>query len=185
MTSSGNSLPGTISHSVYPEILHGSSAMPLFVLDNFRSAFNVGSVFRSAESVSPAGVLLCGICCRPGNRKLARTARGTQAVVPWMYFRGTLDAMKWAGDSGRTVVAVENVPGAVPFWELSLPSSPAFVFGSEADGLHSSVLDSADCTAFFPQSGGRCSINVASTAAMAAFEVQRRRMLGTWICDSG
>ena len=151
--------------------------MPLFVLDNFRSAFNVGSVFRSAEAVSPAGLLLCGICCRPGNRKLARTARGTQASVPWMYFSEVLEAMDWARRSGRLIIAVENVPDAVPIWDVPFKASPAFVLGSEADGLHRDVVGAADVCAYIPQSGTRTSINVASAAAIAAFELQRRRLI--------
>jgi len=178
MTSRGSSLPGTISQSVYCEMLHGSRGMPLFILDNFRSAFNVGSVFRSAEAVSPAGLLLTGICCRPGNRKLHRTARGTQAIVPWMYFQEISDAIAWARSSGRMIVAVENAPSAAPIWDVDFGSSPAFILGSEADGLNEKVVASADECVFFPQSGIRKSINVASAASLAAFEIQRRRMDG-------
>lgn len=154
--------------------------MPFFVLDNFRSAFNVGSVFRSAEAVSPAGLLLCGICCRPGNRKLARTARGTQASVPWMYFSKVLDAIDWARRSGRMIIAVENAPGAVPIWDVPFRASPAFVLGSEADGLQMDVVRAADVCAYIPQSGTRTSINVSSVAALAAFELQRRKLIGEY-----
>jgi len=162
-------------------MLHGSRGMPLFILDNFRSAFNVGSVFRSAEAVSPAGIMLTGICCRPGNRKLGRTARGTHALVPWRYFSQLSEAIGWARSSGRMIVAVENAPSAVPIWEVAFDSPPAFILGSEADGLDEEVVSLSDKCVFFPQSGIRTSINVASAASLAAFEIQRRRMNGTCV----
>lgn len=149
--------------------------MPIFILDNLRSAFNVGSVFRSAEAVHPAAVFLAGICCLPDNRKLRRTARGTQASVPWRYFQSTAEAVEWAAASGRTIVAVENTPDAVPLWEARFPSSPAFLLGNEAEGLGRGLVEAADVRVFFPQTGERSCINVSSTAAMVAFELQRRR----------
>jgi 23S rRNA (guanosine2251-2'-O)-methyltransferase len=168
-------LRATMSSSVYSESLHGSRGMPIFVLDNFRSAFNVGSVFRTAEAVSPAAVFLTGICCLPDNRKLRSTARGTQASVPWRYFEDSVEAVEWARASGRTVIAVENTSEAIPIWEAPFASSPAFLLGNEALGLDPALIGAADLCVFFPQSGARNCINVSSTAALVAFELQRRR----------
>ncbi len=149
--------------------------MPLFVLDNLRSAFNVGSVFRTAESVSPAGVILTGICCRPGGRKLAHTARGTQATVPWRYFREVREALLWCRGTGRRLVALEGGDGALPLWEAGLGDGDALFLGNEAEGLCPEVLRGADVRVRFPQSGRRDCINVSSTAAIAAAEIARGR----------
>ena len=147
------------------------------MLDNLRSAFNVGSVFRTAEAVWPAAVFLTGICCRPGNRKLSHTSRGTYAVVPWRYFNKAVDAAIWAKDSGRMLVAVENSEDAVPVWEASFDSSSAFMLGNEADGLNPALAEMADISICFPQSGIRKCINVSSIAAVIASEIQRRKWL--------
>ena len=165
----------TISQSFYSESLLGSRGMPIFILDNLRSAFNVGSVFRSAEAVHPAAIFLAGICCLPDNRKLKRTARGTQASVPWRYFQRTSEAVEWAAAAGRTIVAVENTQDAIPIWDARFPSSPAFLMGNEAEGLDPVLTEAADVRVFFPQTGDRTCINVSSTVAMVAFELQRRR----------
>jgi len=154
--------------SVYSESLFSSSDTPLFILDNLRSAFNVGSVFRTAEALHPAAVFLTGICCRPGNRKLSHTSRGTYAIVPWRYFNKAADAAIWAKESGRMLVAVENSEDAVPLWEARCDLSSAFMFGNEADGLNPEIAGMADISIYFPQSGTRKCINVSSTAAVIA-----------------
>ena len=151
--------------------------MPIFLLDNLRSAFNVGSVFRTVEAIWPAAVFLTGICCRPGNRKLKNTSRGTHAVVPWRYFSKAADAAIWAKNSGRMLVAVENSEDAVPIWEANFDLSSAFMLGNEADGLHPDIAELADMSICFPQTGSRKCINVSSTAAVIASEIQRRKWI--------
>lgn len=158
--------------------MHCSRGMPIFLLDNLRSAFNVGSVFRSAEAVSPAAVFLTGICCRPGNRKLGHTSRGTHASVPWRYFQLAREAARWAMESGRTLVAVENTEDSRILWEADIPLSSAFMLGNEATGLDPELSRMARLKVRFPQTGSRKCINVSSTAAIIAGELQRRRMSG-------
>lgn len=148
---------------------------PLFVLDSLRSAFNVGSVFRTAESVSPWGVLLCGITARPGGRKVGRTSRGTHGTVPWRWFESVSEALEHLS-SGRIAVALENTSDAIPLHMARFPLPPAFVLGNEAEGISREVIGSCEMKVFVPQSGKRRCINVSSTAAMVAWEMQRRRM---------
>ena len=164
-----------ISGPVYSGTLLGSSGMPVFLLDNLRSAFNVGSVFRTAEAISPCAVFLTGICCRPGNRKLAHTSRGTHAAVPWRYFGSAVNAARWALSSGRTLVAVENSVDSSPLWDADIPLSAAFMMGNEALGLDPALSKMAHMKVMFPQSGERRCINVSSTAAIIAAEIQRLR----------
>jgi tRNA G18 (ribose-2'-O)-methylase SpoU len=150
---------------------------PLFVLDSLRSAFNVGSVFRTAESVSPAGVILTGISARPGGRKVGRTSRGTHSIVPWRWFRSATEAVEYIR-LNRIVIAAENTPDAVPLHLADFPLNSAFVFGNEADGISPEVLGICQMKVVIPQSGVRGCINVSSTAAMIAWEIQRRRLTG-------
>ncbi len=169
----------TIVPEVYPESLFSSSGMPVFLLDNLRSAFNVGSIFRTVEAIKPAAVFLTGICCRPGNRKLAHSSRGTYAVVPWRYFAEASDAAVWVKESGRMLVAVENSDNAVPIWKAGFELSSAFMFGNEANGLQPDIAEMADLTVRFPQTGERECINVSSIAAVIAAEIQRRKWLNS------
>ncbi len=152
---------------------------PLFVLDSLRSAFNVGSVFRTAESISPSGIILTGISARPGGRKVGRTSRGTHGIVPWRWFGKTTDAVKHI-QKHRMVIAVENTPDAVPLHLADFPLDAAFVLGNEADGISSEILEMCSMKIIIPQSGLRHCINVSSTAAMIAWEVQRKRLTGEY-----
>lgn len=158
--------------------------MPVFVLDSFRSAFNVGSAFRTAEAVSPAAVFLTGTCAVPGGRKLSHTARGTQDEVPWRYFQRALDAVAWLAATGRRIVAVEGGPGAVPLFDAPFGTGDAFVFGNEALGIEPEVESAADLRICFPQSGVRRCMNVSSVLAVVAAEIQRRRILAG-LLDAG
>lgn len=181
--------------SELPGCLHHPPHIPLFILDGFRSAYNVGSAFRTAEAVSPSAVILCGVSARPGNRKLAHTARGTQRMVPWRYFSKTCDAAAWAGATGRRIVAVETREGGVPIFSAPFGPGDAFVFGNEAEGVSEDVLGISDIIVHFVQTGRRNCMNVAGIVSIVAAEVQRRRGSGpprAWlpmetpgtVCDS-
>ncbi len=156
--------------------LHSPGTTPLFILDNFRSAFNVGSAFRTAEAVSPAAVLLTGVCAVPGNRKLAHSARGTQASVPWRYFEHARDAVMWAAGTGRRVVALERTEDSVSLYEADFDPSDAFLFGNEALGISPEALSACGLSVHFVQSGARNCLNVSSVVAIVASEIQRRRL---------
>lgn len=163
--------------SLYSPSIHSSSGMPLFILDNFRSAFNVGSVFRTAEAISPSAVFLTGTTAHPENRKLSRTARGTSAVVPWRYFPTPEEAVEWARETGRQIVVLENEGSdSVPLDGADFSLSSAFVLGNEAMGVSQEVMDGADLRVFLPQSGRRKCINVSSMAAILGWEITRKRL---------
>ena len=163
--------------ALYPAGIHSATHMPVFVLDQLRSAFNVGSAYRTADAISPCAVFTCGITAHPWHRKLGHTARGTQNRVPWRHFESTIGALRWLAATGRRVVVLETSEAAIPIWEAPFGVSDAFVFGNEALGAGNGVLDAADLLVRFPQSGERCCINVASMIAIVAAEIQRRRMM--------
>ncbi len=167
-----------LSYASFARSPSGGRLMPLFVLDNLRSAYNVGSIFRMADAIAPAGIVLTGICCRPPNRKLGRTSRGTHATVPWLYVPTMSEAVRWVRGTGRQLVAVENGPGASSLFEAAFEISGAFMLGNEAEGVEPSIASRADLRLLFPQSGGRDCMNVSCTAAVICSEIQRRRLLG-------
>ncbi len=156
--------------------------MPLFILDSLRSAFNVGSVFRTAESIAPSGIVLTGISARPGGRKVGRTSRGTHALVPWRWFSSAENAVCYAKNSGKMVIAVENTKDAIPLHLAQFPLDAAFILGNEAEGISEKILNMCEMKIIIPQSGIRGCINVSSTAAMIAWEIQSRRLKGNQVC---
>jgi len=150
----------------------------IFILDGFRSAYNVGAVFRIAEAVFPSAVVPCGISALPGGRKVGRTSRGTHATVPWRWFPTAFEASAWALGAGLGLFVVENTPGAVPLHRADLSGPSALVFGNEAEGVSSEVWDLAPGVLVIPQAGERKCVNVASAAAMVGWEILRRRLSG-------
>jgi tRNA G18 (ribose-2'-O)-methylase SpoU len=150
----------------------------LFILDRFRSAYNVGSVFRTAESVQPSAVFPCGISALPGGRKVGRTSRGTHGLVPWRWFPDAREASVWAVRAGFDLFVVENAPGAIPLHAAPFSLHTALVFGNEADGVSPEVFALAAGTVVIPQAGERRCVNVSSAAAAVAWEILRRRLTG-------
>lgn len=173
-----NTHPDSVMSARTCPTLHSPGDTPVFILDGFRSAFNVGSAFRTAEAVYPSAVFLCGVCAVPGNRKLAHSARGTQNCIPWMRFEQAEDAVAWASATGRRIIAVERTEGSISMLDAGFLPSDAFVFGNEALGISKPVLDGADMVVHFPQTGFRDCLNVSSVIAMVASEIQRRRLRG-------
>lgn len=145
------------------------------VLDNIRSAHNVGSAFRTADAFKADKVFLCGICAVPPSAEIHKTALGAEDVVPWTHYPDTLDAIAALRAEGYTVVAVEQTENSIKLSAVS-GRSPletcakyAFVFGNEVDGVQQAAVDACDFSIEIPQHGTKHSLNVAVTAGIVLF----------------
>lgn len=141
------------------------------VLDNLRSAFNVGSVFRLADACRVSEVVCCGYTAHPPLRKLEQTAMGSTAAVPWRHADETALALAELKERGLMVVGVETAKDAVPFHRFDYRFPCAIVFGNEGYGLSQSAL--AECDAFvdLPVFGYKNSVNVAAAAAVLLYHL--------------
>ncbi|MGQ9677831.1 MAG: RNA methyltransferase [bacterium] len=148
------------------------------VLDNLRSAFNVGAIFRLADVVRAQEVLLCGYTAHPPNKKLARTALGTIDSVPWRWFQNTIDAVVELKSSGVQIVALETVTGAAQFNRFPCRFPVGIVLGNEALGVSQDILIRCDKIVDIPVFGYKNSLNVATAAAVVLYELLRQ---GNWI----
>lgn len=159
------------------------------VLDNVRSAYNVGSVFRSGDAFHADKILLCGICALPPSAEIHKTALGAEEVVPWEHFEDTLDAIHALRADGYTVVAVEQTEHSVKLAagkafrfgsDEKGATSPAgqakyaFVFGNEVEGVQQAVVDECDFALEIEQHGTKHSLNVAVTAGIVLFAASQR-----------
>ena len=145
--------------------------LPLyFVLDNLRSAFNVGSIFRTCDILRVKGLFLCGYTARPPHAKLEKTALGTIDYVPWRYFEVAADAVEYLQDQGIAVWAAETTSDSVPYGEAVFPDELAIVLGNEALGVSRGVLDRCDGLVEIPTRGYKNSLNVASACAVLGFK---------------
>lgn len=141
------------------------------VLDNLRSAFNVGSIFRLCDTMRVSGLYLCGITAHPPHKKLEKTSLGTIEYVPWEHFEDAVDAVRGLKERGVRVWAVETTSHARRFDSVDYPSPLALVFGNEALGVRKEVLDLCDGFVEIPTYGFKNSLNVAASVAVVGYKV--------------
>jgi tRNA G18 (ribose-2'-O)-methylase SpoU len=144
------------------------------VLDNLRSAFNVGSIFRSCEGAGVERIHLCGITPYPPHPKLEKTARGSLDLVPWSHHVDAMEAVRILKTEGYALVALELTDRSVDY--RSLPYSPpiAVILGHEVAGVTRPVLEAADRVVQIPMRGRKNSLNVATSCGIVLFEILRQ-----------
>lgn len=164
--------------------------LPLVVvLDDVRSLYNVGSVFRSCDAFRIEAVYLCGITATPPHPEIHKTALGGEDSVSWKYFPTALEAVRELQAGGCFVYAIEQVEGSTKLNELQLSASAsalqpenevsryAVVFGNEVKGVHQEVVDACDGCLEIPQFGTKHSMNVSVTAGIVVWEFARQLLL--------
>ena len=132
------------------------------ILDNVRSAHNVGSAFRSCDSFKVDKLWLCGITAVPPSAEIRKAAIGAEESVPWEYSKSTLDVVERLRGEGYLIVSAEQTTGSVRL-ERFVPEHGrkyAIIFGNEVDGVDQEVVDASDLTLEIPQFGTKHSLNV-------------------------
>lgn len=143
------------------------------ILDNLRSAFNVGSIFRIAECFGLKQILLCGYTATPDNAKVKKTAMGTEKMVKWRYFEQTSAAIAFLKKQEIPIYALETVEGATAIDKFSPAESFALILGNEALGIPPHHLKMADKILSIPLRGWKNSLNVAVSCAIALYELTK------------
>ena len=149
----------------------------ILILDNLRSAFNVGSIIRTAECLNIREVWFCGYTPKPDNPKIKNTAMGTQNKIYWKHFSETVEAVNMAKKIGYQVYALETVENAESVYEQEFHGSIAFVVGNEALGISEEILLICEKCLILPIYGWKNSLNVATTCAVVCFEVLRQKSI--------
>ena len=132
------------------------------VLDNVRSAQNVGAFFRTGDAFAIERVALCGITATPPSKDIHKSALGAEMTVAWSHYPSTVECVKELKAEGYRLFAVEQVEGAVMLDELQVDadSKYALVFGNEVAGVEQQVVDLCDGAIEIPQLGTKHSLNV-------------------------
>ena len=132
------------------------------VLDNVRSAQNVGAFFRTGDAFAVEKVVLCGITATPPSREIHKSSLGAEFTVAWEHNPSTVDAVLQLKEQGYTTLAIEQVEGAVMLDKLEVDPAKkyALVFGNEVLGVDQAVVDICDGAIEIPQVGTKLSINV-------------------------
>ena len=144
------------------------------VLDNLRSAFNVGSIFRTADTARIERVITCGYTAHPPHPRLEKTALGTLDYVDTTHRDSALLAVEELRRTGTPVWALETTSRSRTHTSVKYPRPVALVLGNEALGVEEEVLRACDELVEIPVFGFKNSLNVASACAVVLFEILRQ-----------
>lgn len=134
----------------------------VLVLDNIRSAHNVGSAFRTADSFKIDKVWLCGICAIPPSAEIHKSALGAEDSVEWEHVKDTMDVIRRLKEDGYIIVSAEQTVDSVMLDTFAPEADKkyAVVFGNEVAGVFQDVVDASDFALEIPQYGTKHSLNV-------------------------
>jgi tRNA (guanosine-2'-O-)-methyltransferase len=144
------------------------------VLDDVQGPFNVGAIIRTAAALRADDVWLAGRTPDADDGKVGKTSLGTQRYLTFHRATQVTTAIGDARQAGYAVVAIELADGAVPLHDLALGSATCLVVGHEDRGCAPATLEACDAVAFLPLLGKVGSLNVATAASIACYEVRRR-----------
>lgn len=151
------------------------------VLDNIRSAHNVGSAFRTCDSFKIDKLWLCGICAVPPSAEIHKSALGAEGSVPWEHSDSTLDVVSHLRSVGYEIVSVEQTVNSVSLEKFSPEFAEgkkyALIFGNEVDGVDQAVVDASDMSLEIPQFGTKHSLNVSVSVGVILWHFTLARLM--------
>ncbi len=147
--------------------------LPLIVvLDDVRSMYNIGSIFRTCDTFRVEALYLCGICQTPPSTEIHKTALGAEDSVSWKYFKTTLEAIAELKKEGYQILSIEQVEHSTKL-QIFIPQEGqryAVILGNEVKGVHQEVVDISDGCLEIPQLGTKHSMNVSVTAGIIIYK---------------
>ncbi len=141
------------------------------ILHNIRSAYNVGSIFRTADAAGITRVYLCGITPRPPHSKIAKTALGAEKIIWWEYHKQISRLLKRLKDNGTRIIALEQTPGSINYRKFKPKFPLAIIVGNEVRGLNKRILSLTDRIIEIPMYGQKESLNVAVATGVAIYKI--------------
>lgn len=148
----------------------------VIVLDNVRSALNVGSAFRTADAFALEKLYLCGITATPPHREILKTAIGATESMDWIYTQEAIIAIQELKAEGYQVLAVEQAVESLPLQEF-VPAEGqkyALVFGNEVKGVGEEVMKMVDACLEVPQFGTKHSLNISVCLGVVVWDIFRQ-----------
>ena len=162
---------GRVSVEEYKELPESGIVV---VLDNVRSAHNVGSAFRTADSFKADKVWLCGICAVPPSAEIHKSALGAEDSVSWEHVGDTMEAVRRLMEEGYAIASIEQTVNSVMLdtFRPEKGRKYALVFGNEVSGVAQEVVDASDFSLEVPQYGTKHSLNVSVTVGVILWHMR-------------
>lgn len=149
------------------------------VLENIRSAYNVGSVFRTADAFLLEAIYISGYTCVPPHKEIKKTALGAEETVDWKHFTNAAEAIKTLKADGYKIYAVEQALNSHPLQLMDFKPNEkiAVIFGNEVTGVEQETIGQCDGCIEIPQLGMKHSLNIATAAGVVLWEIVRGRLI--------
>lgn len=147
----------------------------IVLLENVRSAYNVGATFRTAEGAGVSEIIIGGYTPAPKDRfgrevaEIKKTSLGASEMVSWRQVTDIASFIKALKEQGYQIVAVEQAENSVSLYDFSVPEKVVYIFGNEVDGVSAEVLALSDTIVEIPMAGRKESLNVSVTAGIVLF----------------
>jgi len=158
------------------EFKHSQKIPLVVVLENVRSAYNVGSVFRTADAFLIEAIYLTGYTAKPPHKEIKKTALGAEETVRWKHFINAVGAIEELKRHGYKVFAIEQVVDSISLEKINVPDKTALIFGNEVSGIEQSTITRCDGSIEIPQLGMKHSLNIATAAGVVLWEIVRTRI---------
>lgn len=161
-----------------PEEFRSTEKHPIVVvLENIRSAYNVGSVFRTADAFLIESIYICGYTAFPPHKEIKKTALGADETVSFRQTRQITDAIAELKQEGYLIYAVEQAENSIPLNQFKPQAEKiAIIFGNEVTGVEQSTIALCDGVVEIPQLGVKHSLNVSVAAGVVLWELVRGEM---------
>lgn len=144
------------------------------ILHNIRSSYNVGSIFRTADSANIQEVILCGYTPTPPRPEIDKTALGATSTVAWQYVQSTAEAIAMQKAKKNTIFALELTDNSIRYDEIENSAFPiTIVLGNEISGVDDELLELCDYAIEIPMYGIKHSLNVAVATGIAIYEATK------------
>lgn len=155
-----------------------SEKLPIIaVLENVRSAYNVGSFFRTADAFRLEAVYLIGYTAFPPHKEIRKTALGAEDTVQWKHFKTSAEALADLHRLQYRVFAIEQTEGSCPLQYFAADGPVAVVFGNEVTGVEQDTIALCEGSIEIPQLGMKHSLNVATAGGIVLWELVRHKLL--------
>jgi tRNA G18 (ribose-2'-O)-methylase SpoU len=148
----------------------------IVVLENIRSAYNVGSVFRTSDAFLIEAIYIIGYSAKPPHKEIKKTALGAEDTVEWKHFKTSAEALEELKSKGYKIYAVEQVENSISLEKFTSRDNVAIVFGNEVTGVEQSTIALCDGSIEIPQLGMKHSLNIATAVGVVLWELVRKKL---------
>lgn len=167
---------GELNRLSTEEFKHAEKLPVIVVLDNIRSAANIGSVFRTCDAFLIEAIYLVGICATPPNRDIQKSALGATETVEWKYFESIKECIGALREKKCEILTVEQSDNSVMLNEFQPENNKkyALIFGNEVDGVSDFAIQYCDTCIEIPQFGMKHSLNISVSAGIVIWDFARK-----------